>query len=275
MVTMVLLPEKPKSSTTTHKLVHVESNKLLLTTLEPYTASALLELAARTEDVLPRKRKISVTQPPREIKAAAVDVEEVKSAAVGRAMSGSLCIFSSIATWTLLVCLVLARTSSRRGSLLQPLGEEDAGRQRRRSLEFGTQEGPPAVQGSLLSQDDRALLSSLRLDGALTFSNTSSAGIDFGRIRFSTPGAMVSPKSVRDVEATVRAVRSATSSGLTLAARGCGHSVHGQAQVRMHQILQLVPTVNTFTSLPLSESMQLRTCFSEIDAVSFSCLAET
>lgn len=269
MLTMVLLPEKPKSSTTTHKLVHVESNKLLLTTLEPYTASALLELAARIEDVLPRKRKISVTQPPREIKAAAVDVEEVKSAAVGRAMSGSLCIFSSIATWTLLVCLVLARTSSRRGSLLQPLGEEDAGRQ------FGTQEGPPAVEGSLLSQDDRALLSSLRLDGALTFSNTSSAGIDFGRIRFSTPGAMVFPKSVRDVEATVRAVRSATSSGLTLAARGCGHSVHGQAQVRMHQILQLVPTVNTFTSLPLSESMQLRTCFSEIDAVSFSCLAET
>jgi hypothetical protein len=72
-------------------------------------------------------------------------------------------------------------------------------------------------------------LSSLPLDGSLTFSNTSSAASDFGLIHFAVPAAVLYPQSVRDVQAAVRAV--ASLAGLTLAAKGRGHSVHGQAQV--------------------------------------------
>ena len=76
---------------------------------------------------------------------------------------------------------------------------------------------------------DHALLSSLPLDGSLTFSNTSSAASDFGLIHFAVPAAVLYPQSIRDVQAAVRAV--ASHAGLTLAAKGRGHSVHGQAQV--------------------------------------------
>ncbi|XP_024383193.1 cytokinin dehydrogenase 4 isoform X2 [Physcomitrium patens] len=94
-------------------------------------------------------------------------------------------------------------------------------------------------QGSSLSFRDHALLSSLRLDGSLTFSNTSSAASDFGRIRYSLPGAILYPKSVRDVELAVRAVQSSKGSGLTLAAKGSGHSVHGQAQALRGVVIEM------------------------------------
>lgn len=84
--------------------------------------------------------------------------------------------------------------------------------------------GSPSGGGGGGDGEDR--LESLR---GLTFTNVSSASVDFGRIRFSSPAAVVYPESVRDVEATVRAVRAGA--GLTLAAKGRGHSVHGQAQV--------------------------------------------
>lgn len=116
------------------------------------------------------------------------------------------------ASWTLVVCLLLAR-----------------GRKGQHSNEY-TQSSSSYSDSSNLSYRDRVLLSSLHLDGALTFSNTSSAASDFGLIHFSLPGAILYPKSVRDIQVVIRAVHSATSSELTLAARGRGHSVHGQAQ---------------------------------------------
>lgn len=216
MVTMVLYPENSKS---THKLVHVENSKLLLTTLEPYTTTALIELA-RAEDIavqrLPRQRKILVSQQPREKKIAVAGTVDVKPAG-SCTMNGSVCIFGSITTWTLLVCLFLARSRK-------------AGSHYGHEVEHVVAD--LGCQPHIACDDDCVLLSSLSLDGALTFSNmtSSSAGFDFGLIRFSTPRAVVYPKSVRDVRATVRAVRS--SSQLTLAAKGRGHSVHGQAQVR-------------------------------------------
>lgn len=109
----------------------------------------------------------------------------------------------SSASWTLVVCLLLSR-------------EE-------------TSESQVAKTSSCLSHEDHALLSSLPLDGSLTFSNTSSAASDFGLIHFALPAAILYPKSVRDVQVAVSAV--ASRSGLTLAAKGRGHSVHGQAQV--------------------------------------------
>lgn len=73
------------------------------------------------------------------------------------------------------------------------------------------------------------LLSSLQLDGSLLFENVSSAASDFGRIRFASPRAVLYPRSVRDIQVTLRAAQRVP--GLTVAAKGCAHSVHGQAQV--------------------------------------------
>ncbi|KAG0554892.1 hypothetical protein KC19_12G128300 [Ceratodon purpureus] len=117
----------------------------------------------------------------------------------------------SSASWTLVVCLLLVRDE--------------------------TSESQDAKAPSCLSREDHALLSSLPLDGSLTFSNTSSAASDFGLIHFALPAAIVYPKSVRDVQVAVSAV--ASSPGLTLAARGRGHSVHGQAQALNGVVIEM------------------------------------
>ena len=226
MVTMVLLPEKK----VTHKLVHVEDNELLLTTLEPYATTTLIELARQDDCVhaqpqAARKRKIFAIPQDNHCRA----IAPIPSCAIRCVMAtGSWTKLAwSVATWTLVVCLVLAR--SRKESLSRDAdGEQDAANQVR------TQDlGSCATSQSRLSHDDRARLSALGLDGNITFSNTSSAASDFGLIRFSEPGAVVYPKSVRDIETVVRAVQRDPRSGLTLAAKGHGHSVHGQAQVHI------------------------------------------
>lgn len=166
LFTMILLPESSKSTP------HCDANLVL--TLEP---STLLEFARKD--------------------------------APGFVMRSCVCMLGiswtrlawSSASWTLLMCLLLAR-----------------GR-----------EGDDDKSSRCVSHEDHALLSSLPLDGYLSFSNTSVAGSDFGRTQFSLPAAVLHPKSVSDVQAVVRAV--ASRPGLTLAAKGRGHSVHGQAQV--------------------------------------------
>jgi len=220
MVTMVLLPENTKSrAKSAHKLVHVDNNQLLLTALEPYTTTALIELASRTEQAagLPqrRKRQIWVAQPG--------DNKDASAHVVKPAGTCAMCIFGGITTWALLVCLLVI---TRRGS------------------HYRDEEEVVNLRGSpCLPRGDRGMLESLSLDGAMTFTNTTSAALDFGRIRFSTPAAVVYPGSIRDVEATVRAVRS-SGAGLTLAAKGRGHSVHGKAQVRP----ALLPPLNQYSS---------------------------
>lgn len=78
-------------------------------------------------------------------------------------------------------------------------------------------------------------LGSLRLEGRLSFdeSDLSAAARDFGNRRRRLPAAVVRPASASDVAATVRHVfrqGGARSGALTVAARGHGHSLHGQAQ---------------------------------------------
>lgn len=214
MVTMVLFPEKTNS---THKLVHVDNNQLLLTALEPYTTTALIELATSRTDTtvsLPqqrRRRKVWEGERRRRGR-----VEAVKPASWN--MSGSVCIFGGITTWTLLVCLLVV--VCRKGSHYREDEEEVAA------------DASQATGSSrILHQQNAAMLERLELDGNVRFTNMTAATFDFGRIRFSSPAAVVYPESARDVEATVRAVRSRAAQGLTLAAKGRGHSVHGQAQV--------------------------------------------
>lgn len=64
----------------------------------------------------------------------------------------------------------------------------------------------------------------------MSFENTSSASQDWGRIRQLAPAGVVYPKSVADIVSIVQAV-ARSDSDLTVAARGFGHSVGGQAQV--------------------------------------------
>ncbi|RRT65997.1 hypothetical protein B296_00030652 [Ensete ventricosum] len=74
-------------------------------------------------------------------------------------------------------------------------------------------------------------LESLRIDGNLSFHDVSLAARDFGNRYRLLPSAVLHPSSAADVAATVRHVfRMGSGSKLTVAARGHGHSLQGQAQ---------------------------------------------
>ncbi|KAG0621417.1 hypothetical protein M758_3G018300 [Ceratodon purpureus] len=233
MVTMVLLPEKKA----THKLVCVEDGGLLLTALEPYcTATSLIEFARKDGSVhvhpQVRKRKIFVGQAQEH--SSAIPIPSCTMSCVLDPGSWTKLAWS-VVTGTLLVCLLLA--TSRMGSLYGDGEEVDAHVSYQATEDLGLCQMPQSP--SCLSHDNRARLSSLPLDGSLTFSNTSSAASDFGLIRFSEPSAVVHPKSVSDIEAVVHAVLRDTRSGLTLAAKGRGHSVHGQAQALNGVVIEM------------------------------------
>ncbi|KAH7307715.1 hypothetical protein KP509_22G073500 [Ceratopteris richardii] len=90
---------------------------------------------------------------------------------------------------------------------------------------------------SALSDADRAFLRSLKLDGTLVFEgpDINDATVDFGRLlTLQPPRAVLKPASVRDVAQLVRGIYLMSAPGnsttLTVAARGHGHSIHGQAQ---------------------------------------------
>ncbi|RWV85649.1 hypothetical protein GW17_00052542 [Ensete ventricosum] len=74
-------------------------------------------------------------------------------------------------------------------------------------------------------------LDALRLEGNLSFHDVSLAAKDFGnRFRF-LPSAVLHPVSVSDIAAVIKHVfQMGPSSKLTVAARGHGHSLQGQAQ---------------------------------------------
>ncbi|EPS64605.1 cytokinin oxidase, partial [Genlisea aurea] len=74
-------------------------------------------------------------------------------------------------------------------------------------------------------------LTSLAFDGHLSFDDTEFAARDFGNRYYLRPAAVLHPKSVSDISSLVKHIFSlGSSSGLTVAARGHGHSLEGQAQ---------------------------------------------
>lgn len=76
-------------------------------------------------------------------------------------------------------------------------------------------------------------LKTLPLEGHLSFAEADlkHAARDFGNRYQSHPMAVLHPKSVSDIAATIKHVWNlGPSSHLTIAARGHGHSLHGQAQ---------------------------------------------
>ncbi|KAI4378427.1 hypothetical protein MLD38_015907 [Melastoma candidum] len=83
-------------------------------------------------------------------------------------------------------------------------------------------------------------LRSLVLDGYFEFDNLSYAAKDFGGSYHFLPSAVLHLKSVADVSATIKHVfELGTFSELTVAARGRGHSLQGQAQEHKGVVIQM------------------------------------
>ncbi|XP_057468161.1 cytokinin dehydrogenase 1-like [Actinidia eriantha] len=74
-------------------------------------------------------------------------------------------------------------------------------------------------------------LKTLKLDGYLSSDNINHAANDFGNIYHHLPSAILHPKSVSDIASIIKHIfNMGSTSGLTVAARGHGHSLQGQAQ---------------------------------------------
>ncbi|CAN4110252.1 unnamed protein product [Withania somnifera] len=83
-------------------------------------------------------------------------------------------------------------------------------------------------------------LKALDLQGHITFDNNEFAARDFGNQIHSHPLAVVHPKSIADISEIIRHVwQMGQGSELTVAARGHGHSLQGQAQVRGGVIINM------------------------------------
>ncbi|GAA0153117.1 oxidase [Lithospermum erythrorhizon] len=83
-------------------------------------------------------------------------------------------------------------------------------------------------------------LKMLDLEGHLNFDNISHAAKDFGNICHYLPSAILHPKSVTDISTTIKYIYDlGPSSGLTVAARGHGHSIEGQALAHQGVIVNM------------------------------------
>ncbi|CAK9859718.1 unnamed protein product, partial [Sphagnum jensenii] len=92
-------------------------------------------------------------------------------------------------------------------------------------------DSPPAtfnLDTCRLSSTQCSTLSSLHLRGHLSFHNTTEAARDWGRIKRLAPAGVLYPESVDDIVSLVRTA--GLSRNLTVAAKGRGHSINGQAQ---------------------------------------------
>jgi hypothetical protein len=83
-----------------------------------------------------------------------------------------------------------------------------------------------------LSWTQCSTLHSLHLRSRLSFSDTADAARDWGRIKRLSPAGVLYPESVDDIVSLVRTAGLSTSN-LTVAAKGRGHSINGQAQVAL------------------------------------------
>lgn len=108
-----------------------------------------------------------------------------------------------------------------------------------------------ALTGTCCSSDQRAYLESFSLQGLLSFDNTSAVAKDWGHLRQGlVPQAVVYPSAVADIATIVSAV-ARSDSELTVAARGLGHSINGQAQVKARELLKS-PSRHQFDRLALA-----------------------
>ncbi|KAF3442002.1 hypothetical protein FNV43_RR15918 [Rhamnella rubrinervis] len=83
-------------------------------------------------------------------------------------------------------------------------------------------------------------LETLSLDGYFTFQNNYHAAMDFGNTCHFLPLAVLHPESVSDISSTIKHVfKMGSGSDLTVAARGHGHSLQGQAQAHRGIVINM------------------------------------
>lgn len=97
-----------------------------------------------------------------------------------------------------------------------------------------------------LSDADRhALQSALKSEKSIEFERTEMAARDFGGICHHKPAAIIFPTSVADIKNVVR-VTSRTQN-LTVASKGNGHSIHGQAQASNGIVIDMLSLKDTIS----------------------------
>ncbi|KAL8260541.1 hypothetical protein R6Q59_028494 [Mikania micrantha] len=85
-----------------------------------------------------------------------------------------------------------------------------------------------------------SLMKELKLDGDLSFHNIHHASKDFGNIYRFLPAAVLYPKSVSDISNLISYIfQMGPTSGLTIAPRGHGHSLEGQAQAHQGVVINM------------------------------------
>ncbi|XP_059668380.1 cytokinin dehydrogenase 1-like [Cornus florida] len=83
-------------------------------------------------------------------------------------------------------------------------------------------------------------LKALKLEGHLSFNNIHHAAKDFGNRYHFLPSAVLYPKSVSDISSTIKHIfEMGITSELTVAARGHGHSLEGQAQTHRGVVINM------------------------------------
>ncbi|XP_038701533.1 cytokinin dehydrogenase 9-like [Tripterygium wilfordii] len=83
-------------------------------------------------------------------------------------------------------------------------------------------------------------LNSLSLSGYFSFENNHLEATDFGNIYHFLPSAVLYPNSVSDISTTIKHIFSlGAASPITVAARGHGHSLQGQAQAQEGVIIRM------------------------------------
>ncbi|XP_027174145.1 cytokinin dehydrogenase 1-like [Coffea eugenioides] len=98
----------------------------------------------------------------------------------------------------------------------------------------------PTASFQLGSSTIRSSLEHLKLDGNVSFDSIDHAAKDFGNRYHSLPLAVMHPQSVSDISSTIKLVFAmGGSSDITVAARGRGHSLAGQAQARGGVIMSM------------------------------------
>ena len=103
----------------------------------------------------------------------------------------------------------------------------------------GFLEAPP-VPPHFNSSNNLLPLETLSLDGYFSFENNQYAAKDFGNTCQFLPSAVLHPKSVYDISSMLKYIfQMGSGSELTVAARGHGHSLQGQAQAHQGIVINM------------------------------------
>ncbi|KAJ9181046.1 hypothetical protein P3X46_009219 [Hevea brasiliensis] len=98
-------------------------------------------------------------------------------------------------------------------------------------------------------------LETLNLDGYFSFDDIEHAAKDFGNRYHFQPSAVLYPKSVADISSTIKYIFDmGSTSEITVAARGHGHSVQGQAQAHRGIIINMESLQGTEMRIHMGET---------------------